>query len=457
MKKSNDPTFRISLFAALGGLLFGYDTAVISGAIGFLQTHFSLSATGVGWAASCALVGCVPGALSAGWLNYWLGRRATLIISATLFLISAIGTAVPTELTTFVIFRILGGVGVGIAFFSSPLYIAEIILSAMRGTRVTLNQFAIITGMLVVYFVNYLIALQGSEEWNTTTGWRWMFGSEAIPALLFLIGLIFVPESPRWLALKGKEERLTNTLNLIYRDATHAEKVKAEIVASLNEKSLKLSAFLKSPWSKVLLFGVALAILQQASGINVFLYYGPEIFKQLGASTDTALLQTIIIGATNMGFTIVALKLVDRVGRRPLLIIGVSGMAVSLVGMGFVTYLNWGGLWPLFCMLVYIACFASSMGPVMWVVLSEIFPNKLRSQAVAIATFFLWMANYAVSQTFPMLNGNKWLNDLFNHAFPFWFYAIMCMIAVVLVYGFLPETKGKTLEEIERYWEQSKK
>ena len=158
-----------------------------------------------------------------------------------------------------------------------------------------------------------------------------------------------------------------------------------------------------------------------------------------------------------MGFTIVALKLVDRVGRRPLLIIGVSGMAVSLVGMGFVTYLNWGGLWPLFCMLVYIACFASSMGPVMWVVLSEIFPNKLRSQAVAISTFFLWMANYAVSQTFPMLNGNQWLNDLFNHAFPFWFYAIMCMIAVVLVYVFLPETKGKTLEEIERYWEQSKK
>lgn len=453
MKSAPDPTFRISLFAALGGLLFGYDTAVISGAIGFLETHFSLSTAGVGWAASCALVGCVPGALSAGWLNQAFGRRTTLILSAVLFLISAIGTAVPQAFTTFVIFRILGGIGVGIASFSSPLYIAEITPSAKRGTRVTLNQFAIITGMLVVYFVNYFIALQGNEEWNTSTGWRWMFGSEAVPAVIFLAGLLFIPESPRWLAMKGRQDRLMKTLLFIYRDQAHAERVRGEILETLQEKSVKFSSIFQEPWRKVLIFGTALAILQQASGINVFLYYGPEIFKQLGSSTNTALMQTIVVGAINVLFTVVALRLVDRIGRRPLLIYGISGMVFSLIAMGFATYQGLGGLIALICMLCYIACFASSMGPVFWVVLSEIFPNKLRSHAAAIATFFLWMANFAVSQTFPMLNGNAWLVSTFHRAFPFWFYALMCVIAVVLVYLILPETKGKTLEEIEQHWE----
>lgn len=452
MKRSADPTCRISLFAALGGLLFGYDTAVISGAIGFLQSHFGLSTVGVGWAASCALIGCVPGALSAGWLNQNLGRRATLILSAILFLISAIGTAVPQAFSTFVIFRILGGVGVGIASFSSPLYIAEITPSGKRGTRVTLNQFAIISGMLVVYFVNYFIARQGSEEWNTSTGWRWMFASESLPAVIFLVGLFFIPESPRWLALQGKERRLMDTLNFIYRDPAHSERVKAEILQTLEESSVRLSAAFQPPWRKVLLFGIALATLQQASGINVFLYYGPEIFKGLGSNTDSALLQTIILGAVNLAFTVVALQLVDRVGRRPLLIYGISGMAGSLVAMGIVTYQGMGGVIALVCMLCYIACFAVSMGPVTWVVLSEIFPNRLRSHAVAIATFFLWMANFAVSQTFPMLNGNEWLVNTFNRAFPFWFYALMCLVAVCLTYWILPETKGKTLEEIEHYW-----
>lgn len=452
MHQSKDPTLRISLFAALGGLLFGYDTAVISGAIGFLESHFSLSTTGVGWAASCALVGCVPGALSAGWLNQKLGRRATLMLSAILFLISAIGTAVPQDFSTFVIFRILGGIGVGIASFSSPLYIAEITPSAKRGNRVTLNQFAIISGMLVVYFVNYFIALQGDVEWNTSTGWRWMFASESVPAILFLAGLFFIPESPRWLAMRGREQRLMQTLMFIYRDEAHAQQVREEILQTLNEKSVSLASMLNKPWRKVLLFGIAFAVLQQASGINVFLYYGPEIFKQLGSTTDSALLQTIILGTVNLAFTIIALRLVDRVGRRPLLLFGISGMIVSLTAMGFATYYNLGGVVALICMLFYIACFASSMGPVFWVVLSEIFPNKLRSHAAAIATFFLWMANFAVSQTFPMLNGNEWLVSTFNLAFPFWFYALMCLIAVVLIYRILPETMGKTLEQIESHW-----
>lgn len=452
MQQAKDPTLRISLFAALGGLLFGYDTAVISGAIGFLESHFNLSTTGVGWAASCALVGCVPGALAAGWLNQTLGRRVTLMLSAVLFLISAIGTAVPQAFSTFATFRILGGVGVGIASFSSPLYIAEVNPSAKRGNRVTMNQFAIISGMLVVYFVNYFIALQGNDEWNESTGWRWMFASESVPALVFLAGLFFIPESPRWLAMKGREEALMRTLTLLYGERSHAEQVRAEILKTVQEKTVSFSRTLKRPWRKVLLFGIAFAVLQQASGINVFLYYGPEIFKQLGSNTDSALLQTIVLGAVNLAFTIVALQLVDRVGRRPLLLFGITGMILSLVAMGFATYHDLGGMVALVCMLCYIACFASSMGPVFWVVLAEIFPNKLRSHSAAVATFFLWMANFTVSQTFPMLNGNAWLVETFNKAFPFWFYAIMCLVAVVLIYWMLPETRGKTLERIEAHW-----
>lgn len=453
-RPAKDHTLRISLIAALGGLLFGYDTAVISGAIGFLETHFELSAAGVGWAASSALAGCIPGALGAGWLNHALGRRVTLQIAAVLFLISAIGSAIPEHLSTFIIFRIIGGVGVGIASFTSPLYIAEVSAPECRGKRVSLNQFAIIFGMLMVYFVNYGIALQGDEAWNVNSGWRWMFASECLPAVIFLLGLLTIPESPRWLALRGREDEALRVLTKVCPRSEQAAEVLAEIRASLGRTQVRFRELFAKPWSRPLAIGIALAVLQQATGINVFLYYAPEIFKNLGASTDVALLQTIVVGCVNLLFTVIAIKNVDRWGRKPLLLWGSAGMGISLLAIGLGAHFDILGAWALVFILGYIACFALSMGPVVWVVLSEIFPNRLRGAAIALATFALWIANFIVSQTFPMMDRNSWLVDHFNHGFPFYLYALMCLVTVILVKSSLPETKTKSLEEIEASWQR---
>jgi len=442
----------VCLVATLGGLLFGYDTAVISGAIGYLQTHFSLDAAQKGWAAASALVGCFIGVALAGELSDRFGRRNTLIVSAVLFFVSAVGTALPRTLDEFVFYRILGGLGVGAASMTSPMYIAEISPAGIRGRMVSINQFAIVFGMLLVYFVNYFIQGCGDESWNTAIGWRWMFGSEAVPALLLLVCLFLVPESPRWLTKQGRADRARAILGRVVGTA-HAEREMAEIEKALSAESASLAQLFQPNMRVVLWIGIALAVLQQVTGINVFLYYAPEILKSVsGSEMDVALLQTVLVGAVNLLFTILAIGIVDRVGRKPLMIVGATGMGLCLTAIGLASMAQTIGPWLLLFMLGYIACFALSVGPVTWVILSEIFPTKIRGRAMAIATFLLWVANYIVSQTFPMMDENAWLVERFHHGFPFLLYAAFCAVLVAVVWTMVPETKGRSLEEIERMW-----
>lgn len=440
--------------ATLGGLLFGYDTAVISGAIEPLRDYFGLDATMKGWAAGCALIGCVVGVLMAGSMNDRLGRKVTLLLAAVLFLASALGTAFPRTFTEFVLYRILGGLGVGIASMTSPIYIAEISPARLRGRMVSLNQFAIVFGMLVVYFVNYYISGQGDETWIKTYGWRWMFGSEAVPALVLLAALFFVPESPRFLCRKGRVEKARAILARI-DGQDHADREITEIQAALRHENGGFRELLRPGLRGVLFLGISLAVLQQITGINVFLYYAPDIFRAVaGTGTDVALLQTLVVGAVNLLFTLVAVLTVDRIGRRPLMIAGAAGMGVSLLAIGAASSAQAIGGWLLLFVLGYIASFALAVGPVTWVILSEIFPNQLRGRALGIATFFLWIANFIVSQTFPMLDENRWLVDRFHHGFPFFVYAAFCVVLVWVVVRFVPETKGRSLEDIERSWEK---
>ncbi len=453
MSQNTEKTFvvRVCLVAALGGLLFGYDTAIISGTIGFLQDHFQLNPAMKGWAASCALLGCVLGVSAAGFVSDYAGRKKTQILSAILFLASAIGTAVADAFSVFVLFRILGGVGVGVASMTAPMYIAEISPARLRGRLVSMNQFAIISGMLVIYFVNYYIAQSGDKAWNMIVGWRWMFASGIVPSVVFFLLLLSVPESPRWLIEQGRLDQARNVLSRIGGLQFAETELQAirDAVAGETQKEVRLF----DPTLRFALFlGVALAILQQVTGINVFLYYAPEIFKRLGASTDVAMLQTIIVGSVNLGATFLAMGTVDRLGRKWLMIVGASGMGVCLFVMGAAWQFQWAAVWGLVLLLGYIACFAMSVGPVTWVILSEIFPNSVRGRAMSLATFALWIANFIVSQTFPMMDESPGLIARFHHGFPFYVYGLFCALLVAVVWLCLPETKGRSLEEIEAFW-----
>jgi SP family xylose:H+ symportor-like MFS transporter len=442
----------VCFVAALGGLLFGYDTGVINGSLKFVQLKFELTPAMKGFAASSALIACIFGAAFAGTLSDHLGRKKVLILSAVLFLVSAIGTALPKTFLQFIIFRFIGGLGVGAASMTSPMYIAEISPAKIRGRMVSVNQFAIIFGMLVVYFINYFIAGCGDEAWNTETGWRWMFGSESIPALMLFILMFVVPETPRWLT---KQNRRDEALKILYRvdGKKFAETEMMTIENAISHESASLRQLFQPGMKIVLIIGVVLAVLQQVTGINVFLYFGSEIFEKIGGEKiDAALLQQVIVGAVNLLFTIIAIWTVDKLGRKPLMIIGSTGMGVSLFAMGFAGFYQSTGLWLLFFVLGYIACFALSVGPVVWVILSEIFPTKIRGRAMGIATICLWSANTVVSQTFPMMDGNQFLIDVFHHGFPFFIYGIMCVVLVVFMCRCVPETKGKSLEEIEKMW-----
>lgn len=437
--------YTLAFVAALGGLLFGYDTAVISGAIGFLQEHFQLDSFEKGWATASVIVGCIIGAAFAGSISDRLGRKRALVLCAVLFALSAIGSAVPRNLTEFVLARILGGLGVGAAALVSPLYIAEISPPHIRGRLVSLNQFAIITGMLVVYVVNAFLASLGDEAWNIDMGWRWMLGSETLPAVLFLGLLALVPESPRWLTKTGRHEEALRLLTRISgEERAKAEITEIEQTLLLDDDSLR--QFLQPGLKVALVIGVLLAILQQVTGINVVIYYAPEIFKSTGLGTASALNSTVAVGLINMLFTIVAIWIVDRVGRKPLLLAASAGMGLSLAALGTTFYTaDFEGPWVLFYVLAYVASFALAMGPVVWVVLAEIFPTRVRGRAMAIATVLLWAANFAVTLSFPIL-----LERLSGYVF--FVYAGLCVVALLFILRFLPETKGKTLEAIERSW-----
>ncbi len=441
--------YLISIVAAIGGLLFGYDTAVIAGAIGFLREKFELSAAMTGWAASSAIIGCVFGAMFAGKLSDAFGRKKILIITALLFAISAIGSAIPNSLTQFVIARFIGGLGVGAASMLSPLYISEIAPAKIRGTLVTTYQLAIVLGIQLIYFVNLQIVGMGDAAWNVNTGWRYMLGSEAIPALLFMITLFFVPESPRWLSKNHNEEESLRILKKVNGESKGSE-IQEEINETLHEEKGTLKELFEPGLRMAVIVGVFLAIFSQITGINAIMYYAPEIFKSVGFGTESALLQTVIIGACNVIFTFVAIWLIDKAGRRILLLFGVAGMGMSLLCLGAIFYFEYtSGPWVLIFILTYIASFAASLGPIPWVMISEIFPTKTRGVAMSLAVLVLWIAVYMVTQFFPILL------ESIGGAFTFWLFMVNTIILFVFVLKVVPETKGKTLEEIEKSWKHA--
>ncbi len=464
----------ITLIATLGGLLFGYDTAVISGAVNSLRVVFidpqhlgpNTANSLLGFLVSSALIGCILGGLIGGWVSVSIGRKRGLIIAAMLFLISALGSATPeflfapigtggaAYLWNFVFYRVIGGVGVGLASMLSPMYIAEVAPPRIRGNLVSWNQLAIVTGMVVVYFVNYAIARAGgndSDAWLNSIGWRYMFASGAIPAGIFLGLLFLVPETPRYLMLKGREEEARSVLlRLVPRE--EAEKEIEDIEASLAEHH---SGRLFSFGVTVVAIGVVLSVFQQFVGVNVVLYYAPDIFKGMGLSTNASLFQTIIVGGVNLIFTIVAILTVDRLGRKPLQIIGALVMALSMISLGAELMMHDKGPATLICMLVYMSGFAVSWGPVTWVLLSEIFPNMIRGKAMAVAVAAQWIANYFVSSTFPILNENPALKAEFNGGFPYFIYGLMGILAALFMWKFVPETKGRTLEQMESLWSRT--
>jgi len=459
---------RLTFVATLGGLLFGYDTAVISGAVSAIDANFidpqHLSETArsslSGWTVSSALFGCIIGAIIAGWVGQRLGRKGGLLLAAALFLVSAIGSAYPElgfgaigsmgpkALTPFICYRIVCGMGIGIASMLSPLYIAEIAPSAIRGRLVSFNQLSIVVGILLVYFVNWMIAAQGDDAWVKSTGWRLMLASEALPAALFLVLLLRVPDTPRWLVMRGRSDAARQILDRL--EGSTAAATVADIEASLKVRTDHPGLFAFG--SLVIVAGILLSVFQQLVGINAVMYYAPLMFRNMGATTDTALLQTIIVGLANLIFTFVAIATVDRLGRKPLLIIGALVMAAAMLTLGFLFQAHAVGVGALVAVVVYIAGFALSWGPVVWVLLSEMFPNAIKARAMAIAVAAQWIANLFVSWSFKVIDGNSALNAMFNHGFAYWIYGGMSLLAAAFVYFYVPETKRQTLEGIQRLW-----
>lgn len=449
----------ITAISALGGLLFGYDTGVINGAQFYLSKYFELDATLKGWVVGSALLGCFVGAIVAGPMSIKFGRKWSLIISAILFSVSAWGSGLPEMLpetvTMLVIFRIIGGLGIGIASMNAPMYIAEIAPSNIRGKMVTYYQLAIVIGFFVVFLATYFIGNSLTEAQNLQFGWRRMFWSELVPSLLFLVLLFFVPKSPRWLAIKGEDSQALDILSKVHGEG-EAQKELVEIKSSLksDEPKVKVNYFSKAILA-IIVIGTALSVLQQFTGINAVLYYGADIFeKALGFGKEDVLAQQILLAFVNLIFTFVAMYTVDKYGRKPLLYVGSIGMILGFLLLGVSLQQDAVGLISLIGVLIFIGSFALSMGPVVWVILSEMFPNKIRSVAMSVAVAAQWAANYLVSQTFPMVMESEANNSApWNGSMPYFIFIAFILVIIFLTYKFIPETKGKSLEEIEAFWE----
>lgn len=453
--RNNTYIICITLVATLGGLLFGYDTAVISGAEQALQKHMGLDDVWHGLTVSSALIGCVIGSALSWSFASSLGRRDSLRVAALLFFLSALGSAYPefpffekgdtsfALILMFNFYRIIGGIGVGLASAICPMYIAEIAPSDIRGKLVSCNQFAIIFGMLVVYFVNYSIKASITEEVLITDGWRYMFLSGAVPAALFGVLLFFIPRTPRFLVMTGRHEAALAVLQRVNGEE-RAHAILKEIQSVSKEKKEKLLTY----GLTVVIVGILLSVFQQAIGINAVLYYAPRIFEKIGGGGDS-MMQTVVMGCVNIVFTLVAIFTVEKVGRKPLLIVGSVGMAIGAFCVALCDELHVEGILPVLSIIVYAAFFMMSWGPICWVLISEIFPNTIRSQAVAIAVAFQWIFNYLVSSTFPALYE-------FSPGFAYGLYGVICVIAALFVWRMVPETKGLTLEQMSNLWSRKK-
>ncbi|MFD1801114.1 sugar porter family MFS transporter [Mixta tenebrionis] len=445
----------ICLVAACGGLLFGYDWVVIGGAKPFYEAYFSITDPGQsGWAMSSALVGCVFGAIVSGWCADRFGRKLPLILSAILFSLSAWGTAVATSFDLFVVYRIVGGVGIGLASALSPMYIAEVSPAEKRGKFVAINQLTIVIGVLAAQLINLLIAepvassaamQEIAQSWNGQTGWRWMFGAELAPALAFLVLMFFVPESPRWLARMGKNERAHQMLQRI-GNQRYADETLHDIQLTLNKDTHKVSwsALWEPKVKPVIIMGMVLAVFQQWCGINVIFNYAQEIFASAGFDINSTLKSIVATGLINLVFTIAALPLVDKIGRRKLMLFGAAGLTIIYALIGAAYGMGFMGLPVLLLVLAAIAIYALTLAPVTWVLLSEIFPNRVRGLAMSLGTLALWIACFLLTYTFPLLNA--WLGA----AGSFLLYGVICAAGFIYIRQYVPETKGVSLEALEQ-------
>ncbi|EIX9793125.1 sugar porter family MFS transporter [Klebsiella pneumoniae] len=452
MRKHN---LRLILFictiASLSGVILGYDASVISGVIEPLTEHLALTPWESGWAVSNVILGCIVGAWGVGFISDRIGRKSTLIITAILFVFSAVGAALADSLTDFVIWRLVGGLAVGMASAITPLYIAEISPKDWRGRMLGLQQMLMVGGQVAVYIVNYLIARGMSHQWIVSEGWRWMLASGVVPCALFLLLVPFMPESPRWLALQGKTERARAVLTRL-SNAQHADRLLQEILTSKQHDNIQTSqrGILRDARTRyILLIGCAIAILQQISGINILLYYAPSLLQNITASTQASLFQSIFLGLALLAGVAGCLNAIDRVGRTPLLRWGALGCAVCLVLTAWAFIAQVGGLLPVVGLVAFVLIFGLSWSLGAWLLISEIFPNRMRAVAMGFAFASMYVANFIVTQTFPMMNRNRVLMDHFHGAFPLMLCAVGCLVAFWFVRRFLPETRGVSLEHIE--------
>jgi len=429
----------ISLVAALGGLLFGFDTAVISGTLNFIQPYFGLSEAGLGWTVSSLLFGCIIGVSIAGKLGDRYGRKKVLMLAAALFFVSAVVSALSTRLLLFVIARLMGGLAVGVASILSPMYIAEIAPARYRGLLVSMNQLTIVTGILMAFFTNYLLVNTGENNW------RWMLLVMAAPAILLFVSMFLVPESPRWLVARNSENKALQVLMKTVGETDARDRLNDIKQTLQNRKEAGYHELFLPNIRPILWIGIMLAVFQQITGINTILYYAPKIFTGIGHGNDTALLQTVAIGSTNVLFTVVAMLIIDRIGRRFLILAGSAGMSAMFVCLALLYYTgNTAGIMVLIFILGYIAFFALSLGPAVWVVISEIFPNRLRSKGMSVAVVALWTACTIVSITFPVML------EALQGDITFMIFAFICLLNLLYVWKYVPETRGKTLEELEK-------
>jgi SP family arabinose:H+ symporter-like MFS transporter len=448
---STDFNFRylalITLVAAVGGFLFGYDTAVINGANQYLKAHFGLNSVQEGMAGASAILGCIPGAMFAGFLSDRLGRRKVLFLCAALYAISGVLSAFPRTFAEFLAARFISGLGIGASSMICPVYIAELAPAARRGRLGSLFQLGIVAGIFITLFINAMIQGLGDEAWNTTRGWRWMMGAEVAPAGLLFGLLFFVPESPRWLIQAGRAAEARGVLEKI-GGSKHAEQEIIAVREVLGQAAGRLSDLFHLRFRKPLLIAVLLMAFSQFSGINAIMYYSTKIFAAAGVGVKDSFTSSAVIGLVNVLFTFVAIAWVDKAGRRLLLLVGLTVQVVALVGVGMMFHVGSGGLALLIAILGFIAAFSMALGPISWIICSEIFPTKIRGRAMSLATFTIWSSCYLVAQTFPMLNDNPAIGP----AKTFWIYAAFSLAALVFVATMLPETKGRSLEEIEKGW-----